>query len=75
MIELDQDTFLIIGTSCTISFQTKPGDPLKADILRLEEGTVVNGQWKRGRILNGDEKMSLKFGDMPEMKLVKLYRF
>ena len=75
VIELDQDTFLITRTSCTISFQTKPGDPLKADILRLEEGTVVNGQWKRGRILNGDEKMSLKFGDMPEMKLVKLYRF
>jgi hypothetical protein len=75
VIELEKDTFLITGTSCTISFQAKPGEPLKADILRLEEGTVVNGQWKRGRILNGDEKMSLKFGNMPEMKLVKLYRF
>ena len=45
------------------------------DIRRLEEGTLENGEWKRARVLNGDEKMSLRFGPMPQMVMVEVYSF
>ncbi|MBQ7371114.1 MAG: DUF5597 domain-containing protein [Blautia sp.] len=57
-----QDTFLIIGMSCSMEFRMKSGCGKKQDILRLEEGRLEAGQWKRDRILNGDEKISLSFG-------------
>ena len=75
VMELDEDTFLIIGMSCSMEFRVKPGCDRKMDILRLEEGGLVNGEWQRKRILNGDEKMSLSFGPMPKMVLVKVYQF
>ena len=59
----------------TPEFRVKPGVNKKLDILRLEEGRVVKGQWKPGRVMNGDEKMSLRFGDMPSAMLVELQRF
>ena len=46
-----------------------------ADILRLTEGTIEKGTWKQGRILNGDEKMSLQFGDMPSALMLEMYQF
>ena len=75
IIELSEDTFLIIGMSCRMEFRVKPGVNKNLDILRLEEGSYKNGEWKRNRILNGDEKMSLSFGPMPKMLLVKVYQF
>lgn len=75
VFELDEDTFLIVGMSCRMEFRVKPGVDKKVDILRLEEGSYKDGQWKRDRILNGDEKMSLSFGPMPKMLLIKLYQF
>ena len=75
VMELDEDTFLIIGMSCSMEFRVKPGCDKKMNILRLEEGGFVDGQWKRNRILNGDEKMSLSFGPMPKMLMVKVYQF
>ena len=53
----------------------KPGVNKKLDILRLEEGRVVNGRWLPGRVMNGDERMSLRFGDMPTAMMVELQRF
>ena len=75
VIELDSDTFLVAGMSCSMEFIQKPGNPAKVDILRLEEGSLNNGNWERGRILNGDEKTSLSFGPMIKTVLVKLYQY
>ena len=75
VMEMDEDTFLIIGMSCSMEFCVKPDCDKKLDILRLEEGRLEAGQWKRDRILNGDEKMSLSFGPMPKMLMVKVYQF
>ena len=36
---------------------------------------IENGEWKPGRILNGDEQMSLKLGDMPGCLYVELYQY
>ena len=75
VIELAPDTFLIAGMSCSMEFRVKPGCTAQADILRLEEGSLKGGEWKPGRILNGDEKMSLSFGPMVKMLRIKLYQF
>ena len=31
----------------------------------FEEGEFVKGEWKGGRVLNGDEKMMIQLKDMP----------
>ena len=74
-IELSEDKFLLVGLNCTPEFRVKPGDGSRMDILRMEEGRIENGNWIPGRVLNGDEKMNLRFGDMPSALMVELYRF
>ena len=74
-VELSEDKFLLIGLNCSPEFRLKPGDNRCFDIMRLEEGHVVKGGWIPGRVMNGDEKMSLRFGDMPGAMLVELYRY
>ncbi len=59
----------------SLTFTPKPGVNKKVDILKLEEGDLENGQWKPGRILNGDEKMSLRLGDMPTCLMVQLFQY
>ncbi|MCR5137675.1 MAG: DUF5597 domain-containing protein [Oscillospiraceae bacterium] len=73
--ELAPDRFLVIGLNCTPEFRVKPGTDRKMDILRMEEGRVADGRWIGGRIFNGDEKMNLRFGDMPTALLVELYSY
>jgi hypothetical protein len=48
---------------------------MKVDYMKLEEGELEGGKWKPGRILNGDEKMSLVFGDMANCYMVELYKY
>lgn len=73
--ELAPNKFLIGGMMSTFTFRAKAGENKKVDLLRLEEGEVVNGEWKAGRILNGDEKMMLQLGDMPGWKYVEVYKY
>ena len=75
LIELEPDKFLMIGTQCTVRFLPKPGVCKTVDIIQLTEGQLKNGEWIPGRILNGDEKMTLNFEDMPCAKMVELYQF
>ena len=73
--ELAPDKFLLVGLNCTPEFHIKPGVNKKLDILRLEEGCVQDGEWIPGRVLNGDEKMYLRFGDVPSALMVELYQY
>ena len=75
VFELEKDKFLLVGTSCAMTFLPKCGKDTKVDIVRLEEGTVENGTWHARRVLNGDEKMSLRFGNMPAAMMVEVYSF
>lgn len=75
IFELAKDKFLILGTECTVTFRVKPGENKKVDYIKLEEGELNQGEWKAGRILNGDEKMAIKFGDMPKAYMVELYKY
>ncbi|MBD3689737.1 DUF5597 domain-containing protein [Nanchangia anserum] len=63
VIECEDGSFIICGMMSTISFRAKPGRNVTVDFLTVEEGTFIDGQWQRGRVLNGDERMSLRLGD------------
>lgn len=73
--ELAPNKFLLTGMMSTLTFRPKEGENVKVDYLKLEEGQIVKGEWKPGRILNGDEKMSLRFGDMPTCFYAELYKY
>ena len=75
IIELAPDEFLIAGMMSTLTFRAKEGEKLKVEFLRYEEGKLEQGEWKPGRILNGDEKMMVRLGDMPACYRVKLYKY
>ena len=73
------DEYVIAGTGLTVTFETeKPGDPL-VGLLSVDEGKFVDGQWRPGRRLNGDQThqgrhvrlVPGKFG----IQKVKLYRY
>lgn len=73
--ELTPDKFLIIGMMSSLKFMPKCGENLHVAYIKLEEGTIENGEWKGGRILNGDEQMSLQFDAMPTCYMVELYKY
>lgn len=75
IFELEEDRFLVVGTMSSLTFRAKAGENKKVDFLRLEEGELVKGEWKAGRILNGDEKMVFQFRDMPSCYCVELYKY
>lgn len=53
----------------------KQDENTQVDILELDEGIIENGQWKTTRVLNGDEKMSISFGDTLGNYRLNLYKF
>ena len=73
--ELAPDKFLIAGMMSTLTFRPKEGENLRVDYLKIEEGTLEKGNWKPGRILNGDERMTLRLGDMPTCLYIELYKY
>ena len=75
IIEESPDCFLIFGMMCSLSFRAKPDENLRVEMISLEEGDIHDGVFKRGRILNGDEKMSLQFGDMPSELMLEMYQY
>jgi hypothetical protein len=73
--ELAADKFLVVGMSSTLTFRPKTGENVRVDYVKLEEGELADGEWKPGRILNGDEKISISFGDMANCYMVELYKY
>lgn len=75
VIETAPNEFFLMGMRSTFEFIPKAGENVKVELLRLEEGTFEAGQWKAGRILNGDEKMTIKCGDMIQCYRIKLFKY
>jgi hypothetical protein len=73
--ELAADKFLVVGMNSTLTFRPKAGENVRVDYVMLEEGELADGEWKPGRILNGDEKISISFGDMANCYMVELYKY
>ena len=69
-----RDTFYILANGCMITaFSANPEKPFY-DIISLEEGKFVNGCWKAGRRLNGDEASRLCFNSYELLKL-KVFQY
>lgn len=75
IVELDENTFYLIGRMQTVEVHAKLGNPKKPEFLRFAEGHFENGSWVEGRVLNGDEKMSLHFGDHLSCYKLELYEY
>ncbi len=76
---IDDDTFVVAGTGLTITFAPDgPGDPI-AGIERIEEGSFVDGEWRAGRVLNGDQSHQGRHLRLPPgefgIQRVTLYRY
>lgn len=76
LIVLSDWEFVVVGTSLTVSILQKEGSGKIVDIERKEEGAYVDGEWKRGRILNGDElMMRSSLGSMPGAFRFKVFEY
>jgi hypothetical protein len=57
VIQLGADEFLVLGSDVEITFATEPRSDRTIGLASVEEGAFKDGQWIRGRVLNGDEIM------------------
>lgn len=79
VIQTGPDEFILAGTGTTVTFAAPtPGNPILG-ILNCSEGTFVDGVWKHGRWLNGDQThqgrhVQLELGRF-SVQRVKLYRY
>jgi beta-galactosidase GanA len=53
--QLDADTFLIAGDFVRLSFAPRKDGPANGLMIRVEEGSYVDGAWVTRRIWNGDQ--------------------
>jgi beta-galactosidase GanA len=78
IVALAPDEFLIAGSGIVVTFEYTAGDAI-AGILSAQEGRYVNGQWRPGRWLNGDQTHQGRHIRLPpgafSMQRVKLYRY
>jgi hypothetical protein len=71
IIQEGDEEFYIIAKDVMISFDLKDkSSKLHAVTESVDEGTFINGEWKRGRRLNGDEGYVVRFGEVNALKVV-----
>jgi len=75
VFELSDNKFLLIGLECSVSFNVKAGENKTAEIVSLQAGHIENGQFVSDKLLNGDEKMALRFGAMPAVFMLELFKY
>lgn len=55
VIALGDGEFIVAGQNMNVSFHSSANDQTPLEFLRCEEGVFDCGEWKPGRLLNGDE--------------------
>jgi hypothetical protein len=55
IIQLSETEFIVSGNACHIGYESADARKPNAQLLSVEEGKFVNGQWVKKRTLNGDE--------------------
>lgn len=71
VLQLGPDEFLVVGKDLDITFAAKNQ---LVELARVEEGNYVDGRWVAGRVLNGDERLSILQPDRLGMVRIKLLR-
>ena len=79
IMAVSDNEFYVAGTGLTITFAPQGEDASQVGILRIEEGTFADGQWQRGRVLNGDQSHQGRHLRLPPgtfgIQRVELYRY
>ncbi len=71
-VQISPEEYYLLGYQAAVSLMA--GDAPNMDFLEFEEGEFINGQWKRGRRLNGDETAALTIGD-PKLFRIKIHTY
>ena len=74
VLEEEKDTFFLIINGCKINPFSRNDQKGNCDFSYMEEGSFQDGEWKRGRRLNGDEIFSPVFNQFTLLK-VKLFAY
>jgi beta-galactosidase GanA len=74
ILQLDRDEFLILGQDLNIDFQMRGQSGATVELARVEEGHYADGEWIPGRVLNGDERLSILPFDELGMARIRLLR-
>lgn len=74
IIELSENDFLLAGAGFSVQFVPKPKRPVHFEFLSIEEGSFQDGEWVRGRRLNGDE-LHPCMPDMPGLRRIRLFSY
>jgi beta-galactosidase GanA len=78
IIGIAADEYIIAGAGITVTFATRIGDA-RAGIESIYEGRFVEGAWRAGRLLNGDESHQGRHVRLPpggfSIQRVKLYTY
>lgn len=73
-LQTAEDEFYLVANACRLQLLSNDPEKPHVDILALEEGEMVNGQWKMYRRLNGDESFTLSV-EKPALLRVKLFAY
>jgi len=75
-IEVSEHEFIFAGIGFSVEFLPKRGNTAKVGHVRIEEGTYVQDEWVRGRVLNGDEAAyRVRIGSSPAALRVEMYQY
>ena len=74
VLKESEDTFYVIAHAVMLQFSSNDPALQSLDILALEEGRFEDGQWVRGRRLNGDEAVMTSYVE-PTLLRVKLFAY
>lgn len=80
VIQTGDDEFIVAGKGITVVFKDPDGLKTGVGIEKATEGTFVDGKWREGRWLNGDETHQGRHIRLPAqdgftIQKVKLYKF
>jgi beta-galactosidase GanA len=79
ILQLGPDEFIIAGTGLMVNFAVANDDKALAGIEMITDGTYENGQWKPGRVLNGDDNNQGRNLRLPTgqfgIRRLRLYRY
>ena len=79
ILNMGNDEYLIAGKGVIVTFESGASDDTLIGILKIDEGQYINGEWRPGRRLNGDQSHQGRHlrlpGDKFDIQRIHLYRY
>lgn len=55
IIQISENEFIVSGNACHVGYESADSSKPNSQLLSVEEGKFVNGEWVKKRTINGDE--------------------